>query len=207
MVSCLHKLGTLLDLSACSCTLKLGTLLDLCAPLLNQNHGTLLYLCTGRFNPRPLQRIRVQVTTGPNHTPHGRPRIWVWANLGILASPKTVLIFRCREAILYSPILPVHVMCWRMRPRFPSALVVGHVNKKRRGIRHQRRVTSFSGSGAILQHQCFRVRGNLRRRPSRGARLQPSWKEMGRKQGSWTRLKIGIANDWQGKDNLLRLNG
>ena len=47
MVSCLHKLGTLLDLSACSCTLKLGTLLDLCAPLLNQNHGTLLYLCTG----------------------------------------------------------------------------------------------------------------------------------------------------------------
>ena len=50
MVSCLHKLGTLLDLSACSCTLKLGTLLDLCAPLLNQNHGTLLYLCTGRVN-------------------------------------------------------------------------------------------------------------------------------------------------------------
>ena len=36
MVSCLYKLGTLLDLSACSCTLKLGTLLDLCAPLLNQ---------------------------------------------------------------------------------------------------------------------------------------------------------------------------
>ena len=47
MASCLHKLGTLLDLSACSCTLKLGTLLDLCAPLLNQNYGTLLCLCTG----------------------------------------------------------------------------------------------------------------------------------------------------------------